>query len=112
MWSAFLAGAVVGEEHDDGVVELSGLFEVGDESSDLCVAVFEEAGEGFLEGGHEALCIGGEVVPGSDAGVAGGEFGVGRDDAQLKLSLVPLFADLVPSDVEFAAVAVDVFAGA
>ena len=53
MFAAFLAGAVIGDEHDDGVVEHLDLFEEVDEPTDLVVGVIQESSEGFLHPGVE-----------------------------------------------------------
>ena len=76
--ATLLAGPVVGQQHDHRVVEDAELLEFVEESSDLGVGVLEESGERLLEPGGQALLVLGQRVPRLDAGVAGGEFGVGR----------------------------------
>ncbi|CNM58099.1 Uncharacterised protein [Mycobacterium tuberculosis] len=49
--SALAAGAVVGDHHDDGVVQLAGFLEVVQDPSDLGVGVAQKAGEHL---GHPA----------------------------------------------------------
>ena len=53
VFAAFLAGAIVGDEHDDGVIEHIDLFKEVDEPTDLVVGVIQESSEGFLHPGVE-----------------------------------------------------------
>src|SRR5262245_39752555 len=55
--SALLAGAVVGEDEDDGIVALSGAFEEIDEARELPIRVIEHAGKCRLETGEEAALV-------------------------------------------------------
>ena len=106
--AALLAGAVVGHQQQDGVVELARGFEIGDQPPNLFVGVAEESGERLLEGREEPFRIRREVVPGLDAGIARREFRALGNDAEFELSREPLFAHLVPALVELAAVTIDV----
>ena len=95
--AALLAGAVVGEQHDDRVVEQVHVVEGVDEATDLVVGVLEERGERLLEAGGQAALRVGQVVPRVDARVAGRQLGVGRDHAQLLLAGEPALAGDVPA---------------
>src|SRR5208337_1697519 len=61
---ALLTRAVVGEQEDQGVVELAEASQRVDQASDLGVGVVEEAGEGLLEARGENAVALGEVRPG------------------------------------------------
>ena len=65
--AALAAGAVVGEEDDDGVVEQVHPLQPVEEAAELVVGVLEEGGEGLLEAGGEPTVRVGHVVPGLDA---------------------------------------------
>src|SRR5665213_1244757 len=82
--------------------------QVVDEPADLGVGVLEECGERFLEPGGQALLVLGQAVPRLDAGVARGELGVGRQQAELDLAGEPALAGHVPSLVESGAPLVEV----
>ena len=62
--AALAARAVVGDDHDDRVVELARLLEVVEEPPDLVVGVGDEAGVDLGHAGEEALLVVGERVPG------------------------------------------------
>ena len=87
------------------------LAEVVDEAADLGVGVVEECGEGLLEAAGEDLLVVGQVVPRVDAGVAGGELGVGGGDAELDLAFEPALAHDVPALVVLPAVLGEVLLG-
>ena len=106
--AALLAGAVVRQQQDDGVVEHAEALEVLEEAADLGVGVLEEGGEGLLEPGRQPALVLGQRVPRLDAGVAGGELGVGRQEPHLDLAGEPPLAGDVPSFVEPAAPLVEV----
>ena len=106
--TTFLGGAVVGQHHHDGVVELPEVAQRVDQAPNLGVGVLEECGECFLEAGCEALVHLGHVVPCLDPGVAGRELGAFDVEAQLLLAGEPFGADVVPALVECPAVLVEV----
>ena len=97
--AALAAGAVVGEQDDDGVVEQLHPLEAVHEPPDLVVGVLEERGERLLEAGGQATLRLGQLVPRLDAGVAGREVGAGRDHAELLLAGEPAAPRLVPAVV-------------
>ncbi len=82
---ALLAGAVVGKDEDDGVVEEARALEECDEAAKLAVGVVEHAGEGRLQPQEEAALVGGVLVPRFHAIVARRHASVRRHDAQLDL---------------------------
>ena len=108
---ASVAGAVVGGEHDDGVVELAGLLDVVDEAADLDVGVVKHGREGFLQPARDELLVGREAVPGGNIRVARGQDRVLGHDAHRLLSLEPLLAGHVVALIEAAAVLVEVLRG-
>ena len=101
---AFLAGAVVRHQHDHGVVTLADLLKKFHQPADLRIGVFKEAGIGFLQARRQFLLHRRQLVPGFNPGIARGEIGVGRDDAELLLSLEPNLAHHIPPGVELAAI--------
>ncbi len=103
-----LAGAVVGEHDDHGVVELAEALEGVDHPADLGVGVVEEGGVGLLEAGGEALLHLGQVVPRLDARVAGGQLGALGHEAALDLVGEPALAGDVPALVVAAPVLLQV----
>ena len=106
--AASVAGAVVGGQHDEGVVELSRLLEVVDEPPDLDVGVVEHRGEGLLEPARDKLLVGGEAVPGGNARVAWRQDRVLGHDAHRLLALEPLLAGHLVPLIEAAAVLLEV----
>ena len=98
--AALLAGAVVRQQDDHGVVELAEPLEVVDEAADLGVGVLQEGGEGLLEAGGQSLLVLGQAVPRLDPGIARGELGVGGQQAEFDLAGEPPFAGHVPPFVE------------
>ena len=109
--AALLAGAVVRQQQDDGVVEDAEALEILEEPADLGVGVLEEGGERLLEPGRQAPLVLRQRVPRLDAGVAGGEPGVGGQEAHLDLPGEPPLAGDVPSLVEPAPPLVEVVGG-
>ena len=97
---ALLGGAVVGEHHEDGVVESAETSEAVHEPTDLGVGVVEECGERLLESGRESALDLGEIIPGLDTGITGREPRVRGHDAHLDLPREPSVAYRVPAVVE------------
>ena len=108
--AAFPAGAVVGGDEDQRVVELADALERVDDSADLVVDVFHLGREDLHLAGVELRCsFGFERVPGGDLiGIRSVSFVPRRDDAQLLLLRHGSLAGLVPAHVELAAVPNDV----
>ena len=52
--SALSAGAVVGDDHDQGVVELAELLQEVKQAADVVVSVAEEAGEDLHHAGRQS----------------------------------------------------------
>ena len=57
------AGAVVRDEHDEGVVELTDLLEEVEEAADVMVRVLEEAGIDLHHPRVQLAFIGSQTVP-------------------------------------------------
>ena len=103
LWSAFAAGAVVGQQHDDRVVQLLGTLEEIEQTTDLCVGVVQHRSEGFLQSRSELLLVDTQLIPRPHARIARCERGVRWHDAHLLLARKhPLPLD-VPTFVELAA---------
>ena len=82
-----------------------------EESADLVVAVFAEAGVDLHLAGEEFLLVGGQLVPVLDGLGFGCQLGARGNDAELDLARERLFAHLVPAAVELALVFRDPFLG-
>jgi hypothetical protein len=104
----FLGRSVVGEQHEDRVVELVERPQPLHEAADLVVGVVEEGGERLLKPCREQLLVLGQLVPRVDPGVARCEFGALRDDPEFELAFVPPRPDDVPPFVVTAAVLLEV----
>ena len=102
--SAFGARAVVGDEHDQRVVELAGCGEIVDQPADVMIGVLEEAGEHLHHAGVKPPLVGGQLVPVLHVGIVTRKDSVLRDDAQLLLPGEHLFAKRVPAVVELSLV--------
>ena len=101
------ARAVVAPDPDDqGVVELAELLDRVDHPADVVVGVLGVPGVDLHLAGVERLQPVGHVVPCRERLVAGGQLGVGGDDAELLLTSEGLLTKLVPSLVELALVLV------
>ena len=109
MRAAFGARAVVADEHDQRVVELSDGFEEVEEPAVLVIGMREEAGEDFHHARVELLFVRGQRVPHLDVGVVAREFRVFWDDAEFFLARERLFAIGVPTVVELTLVLVGPF---
>ena len=106
----FGGGTVVAPDvEDDGVVALAGLVEVIDQLADLRIRVFAEAGVDFHQAQLKGALGFGNAVPRRHGRVARGQFGVGRNPAELFLAGEDFFAELVPALVELAFVFVGPF---
>ena len=104
--SALGAGAVVGDEHDQRVVELADRLQEVEQAAVVMVGVRQEAGEDLHHAGVELLLVGRQRVPVLHVGIVAREFGVLRDDAQLLLPREHLLAVGIPAVVELALVLV------
>ena len=98
-----MAGPVVGQHHDDGVVEQVHRLKEGHQPTDLRVGVLQHGGERLLEAVGECLVVVAQVLPGWDAHVARRERGPFGHDPELDLSLEPRSADILVAIVEGAA---------
>ena len=104
--SAFGGGAVVGDQHDQGVVELAQRFQEVEQPAHVEVGVLQETGEDLHHVGIQPLLLGRKPVPVGDIGIVAGELGIRRDDAHLFLALEGLLAVDIPALVEYAFVLV------
>ena len=107
--TSLLGGAVVGQEHQNSVVQFPHGPKPIDEPADLVVGVIQERGERLLKPARETLLVLPQVIPGLDAGVAGRKGGIGVDHAELDLALEPALTHQVPALVVVPAVLVEVF---
>ena len=105
---ALLGGAVVGEHHEHRVVELAEVAQPVDEPADLVVGVIEECGERLLQSARQPLLVLGKIVPGVDAGIAGGELGALGDHPEFELAPEPPLAHDIPALVVPAPVLVEI----
>ena len=107
---ALHTGAVVTPDVDDErVVEVAHLVDRVEQATDVPVGVLGIAGEDLHLAGVQLLLRGAERVPGGEEVGALGQFGIGRNDAELLLSLERLLAIDVPAVVELALVLVGPF---
>ena len=100
------AGAVVRQEDDQGVVELAGLFQRGDDAADALVHAVDLRGIDLhaAQGPFAVLGFG----PRRLGRIAVGQLPVRMDDAVVDQALEPLLAQCVPAGVEPALVFGDV----
>src|SRR5262245_44591075 len=77
--AAFLAGAVVGHQQDERVVQLTDIGEDGDQPSDLLVSMIEERCKCFLQLESKPLLRVRQRVPRLDTGIAWRELCLRRD---------------------------------
>jgi hypothetical protein len=93
--------AVVGGEHDDGVVPLPHGLEFGSQPSEVLVHVVDHARVDLLIAGEDLALHIGEVVPGFDGmvrlGVAGWQDRTLGDDPQFLLAFEAALPDDVPA---------------
>ena len=107
--AALAAGAVIGGENDQRVVELADPLEVVQDAAELVVGVGELAREGLHLAGVKGLFLVVQGVPGRDLGVARGELGSLGHDAHLDLTGQDHLAGLVVAHVELAPELLDPF---
>ena len=107
--AALGAGAVVRDDHDDGVVQLAQVVQEVQHPSDLVVGVLEEAGEDLHHPGVELALVIRQVGPLLHVGIMAGQLGVLGDDAEFLLTREHLLAIGVPAVVELARVLVGPF---
>ena len=89
--------AVVGREHDEGVVEFAHLGEQRDQLADVLVDAVEHRGIGFHVPHEVRTLIGGQAVPGGHLRVAWRERRVRGHQAQRLLACEPLRAHHIPA---------------
>ncbi len=102
--ATFARCAVVGDQHNDGVVELTLCLQMVEQTTDLRIGVAHHGGEHLHHPCVQALMIGLEVVPGRHPGRAFGEHHGLLDDAELLLPFEYVAAPGVPATIESAAV--------
>ena len=94
---ALLAGAVVGHDHDQRVVELARRLEEGHQPREVLVGMVEHGGVGGLQAREQAALALGHVGPGAHRVVARRQARALRHDAELDLAGEPLLALDVPA---------------
>ena len=100
------AGAVVGQEEDEGVVERGGALERADHAPDRAIHRRDHRGIDLHPAGLP-LAVGG-LVPRGDGGIARRQHSVVGHDPELALALEARGAQLVPAGVEPSAIVLDV----
>jgi hypothetical protein len=99
-------GAVVGDDHDDRVLELADLLERVQDAAEVMVGVGHEAGEDLHHPCVEPPLVVGQRVPLGHVGIAWRQRCVRREEPQLLLACEHRLAVGVPPRVELALVAV------
>jgi hypothetical protein len=108
VFAALLARPIVGDEHDDRVVEHVHEVEEVDQSPNLDIGVIQESCEGFLHACVELAIRFRQVIPRLDPAIARREGGVWWNDAEFQLTFEPALSDDVPPVVVAAAILLDV----
>ena len=105
--NVFGAGAIVGQEDDQRVLKLSGLFQRGDDPADTLVHAIDlrRIDLHAAQGPFAVL----RLRPRRLGGVAIGQLPVRMDDAVVDQTLQPLLAKRVPAGIEASLVFCDVF---
>ena len=106
-WAAFLAGAIVGHHHDNGVIEHAGLLQRVEQPSEVLVEVVEHRGVCASESRKQAALVAGVRLPRLHTDVAVGQDGVTGNDAELDLRGESIGPCLVPALGEDVAVVVN-----
>ena len=106
-WPPSALGAVVGEDHDQRVVQRPEALERREHAADLRIGVGQEAGEDLLLAGQHAPLLAREVGPGLHPLRPLGQHGALGHHSRGELAVEQLGAPDVPSLVEHAPVGVD-----
>ncbi len=104
---ALLAGPVVRQHQDQGVLAQARLLKEADQPRQMLVGVIQHAGEGRLQPGEQPLLIGGMLVPGLHMVVARRHDRVRRYNAQRLLPRQPPLALDIPAGGEHRVVFLD-----
>ncbi len=107
--TAFGAGAVVGEHHNEGVVQFAEVPEELQQAPDVVIGVCEKSGEDFHHTGIELLLLRRAILPRLDIRVMAGQFRILRDNAEFLLLLEDLLSIGFPAVVKLAFVLVGPF---
>jgi hypothetical protein len=99
-------GAVVGDDHDDRVLELADLLERVQDAAEVMVGVVHEAGEDLHHPRVEPPLVVGQRVPLGHVGIAWRQGCLRWEEPQLLLACEHGLAVRVPAAVELALVAV------
>ncbi len=105
------AGAVVGDDHDQGVVQLAEPAQVLDQPPDLMIGVGQETGEDLHHPAVQAAGRRGQRRPVGHVGIVPRQFGVRRDDAEFLLPGEDLLPVRIPAVVKLARIPVCPFLG-
>ena len=104
---ALLAGAIVRDQGDQGVLQAALLAQPVDQPAHLQVGVFEHAGEGGLQPHRQPPFVVAQGVPGLHPRITIRQDGIGRHEAQGLLAGEAVGARGVPALLEDGLVAVD-----
>ena len=108
---AFGAGAVVGDDHDQRVVQLADLAQEIEDASKVMIGEARRSRRRPPCSGHRAAWPRLAGFPNRHIGVVRRQLGAWRDDPHIQLALVDDLAVLVPAHVELALVLVRPFLG-
>ena len=84
---AFEPGAIVGNEHDQRIVELTGHLQKIEQTADMMVGMLEESGEDLHHPGVELSLVRGAFVPRLDIRIVARQLGIGGNDSHWRASL-------------------------
>ena len=101
--------AVVGDDHDQRVVELTDLGEELEQPAEMVIGVRQEAGVDLHEPGVQLASVRRQARPVGDIGVLSRQLGVGRHHTQFELLGQGALAVRIPAVVERTLVAVGPF---
>ena len=107
--SAFRAGAVVGDQHDQGVLKLAERFQEVKQATHMEIGVFHEAGEDLHHVGVQPFLIRRKRIPLGDIGIMPGKLSIRRDEAHLFLPGEGLFAVDIPALIKLSFILIGPF---
>src|SRR5205814_2622673 len=90
--TAFCAGAVIGDDHDQGVVVLADALEIVEQATNVVVGMRQKAGEDLHHACVELLLLWGERIPVRYIWIVTRQFSISWDDAERFLTGEDFFA--------------------